>query len=52
VNAENILNIRQTKYDPLLLLQRAPDGSWTVDTWAPTDGFVVNGGVRFKFGGH
>lgn len=51
VNAENILNIRQTKYDPLLLPQRAPDGSWTVDAWAPTDGFVVNGGIRFKLGG-
>ena len=52
VNAENILDIRQTKYDPLLLPQRAPDGSWTVDAWAPTDGFVLNGGIRFKFGGH
>ena len=52
VNAENILNIRQTKYDPLLLPARAPDGRWTVDAWGPTDGFVINGGVRLKFGGH
>jgi len=52
VNAENILDIRQTKYDRLLLPQRAPDGSWTVDAWAPTDGFVVNGGIRVRFGGH
>ena len=51
VNAENILGIRQTRYDPLLLPQRAPDGRWTVDVWAPTDGFVVNGGVCLKFGG-
>ena len=51
VNAENILGVRQTRYDPLLLQQRAPDGRWTVDVWAPTDGFVVNGGVRLKFGG-
>jgi len=51
VNAENILNIRQTKYDPLRLPARAPDGRWTVDAWGPTDGFVINGGVRFKFGG-
>jgi iron complex outermembrane receptor protein len=51
VNAENILGVRQTKYDSLLLPERAPDGRWTVDVWAPTDGFVVNGGVRFRFGG-
>lgn len=52
VNAENILNVRQTRYDPLLRPARAPDGRWTVDAWGPTDGFVINGGVRFKFGGH
>ncbi|WP_231736595.1 MULTISPECIES: TonB-dependent receptor plug domain-containing protein [Sphingobium] len=51
LNAENLLDIRQTKYDPLLLPQRAPDGRWTVDAWAPTDGFTVNGGIRLRFGG-
>ena len=51
LNAENILNIRQTKYDPLLLRTRAPDGRWTVDVWAPTEGFVLNGGIRLRFGG-
>lgn len=51
LNLENLLNVRQTKYDPMLLPMRAPDGRWTVDAWAPTDGFVVNGGVRLKFGG-
>jgi outer membrane receptor for ferrienterochelin and colicins len=51
VNAENLLDVRQTRYDPLLLPQRSPVGAWTVDTWAPTDGRVVNGGVRFRFGG-
>ena len=50
LNAENLLNMRQTHYDPLLLPRRAPDGSWTVDAWGPTDGFVVNGGLRFRFG--
>lgn len=44
VNAENLLDVRQTRYDPLLLLQRAPVGSWTVDAWAPSDGRVINGG--------
>jgi iron complex outermembrane receptor protein len=51
LNAENILGIRQTKYDPILRPTRAPDGRWTVDVWAPTEGFVLNGGVRFRFGG-
>ncbi|MET0373398.1 MAG: TonB-dependent receptor, partial [Rhizorhabdus sp.] len=51
VNAENILDVRQSKYDPLLLPARAIDGRWTVDAWAPTDGFVVNAGVRLSFGG-
>ena len=50
-NAENILNVRQTRYDPLLLPQRAPSGRWTVDVWAPTEGFTLNAGVRLRFGG-
>ncbi|MEN3749851.1 TonB-dependent receptor [Sphingomonas sp. HF-S3] len=51
VNAENLLDVRQTRWDPLLLPQRAPVGSWTVDAWAPSDGRVINGGVRLRFGG-
>jgi outer membrane receptor for ferrienterochelin and colicins len=50
-NAENILGVRQTRYDPLLLPQRLPDGRWTVDVWAPTDGFILNAGLRLRFGG-
>lgn len=49
LNLENILDVRQTGYHPLTLPQRAHDGRWTVDAWAPADGFVVNGGVRFRF---
>ncbi|MFN7180084.1 TonB-dependent receptor plug domain-containing protein [Hyphomonas sp.] len=49
INAENILNVRQTREEPLLLPARAPDGQWTTDIWSRNDGFIVNGGVRLKF---
>jgi iron complex outermembrane receptor protein len=48
-NLENIGNVRQTRYNPLLLPERAPDGRWTVDSWAPLDGRVLNGGIRVTF---
>ncbi len=51
INAENILDVRQTKYNPLVRRLRNPAGAWTVDAWAPTDGFVLNGGIRLRFGG-
>jgi iron complex outermembrane receptor protein len=51
LNLENLLDIRQTKYDPLVLPRRSAEGGWTTDVWAPTDGFVANAGVRLKFGG-
>jgi outer membrane receptor for ferrienterochelin and colicins len=49
LNLENLSNVRQTRWDPLLLPSRAPDGRWTVDAWAPLDGRVINGGVRLAF---
>ncbi len=51
MNAENLLNVRQTRHDPLVLPSRAPDGRWTVDVWSPIEGFTVNGGVRLRVGG-
>jgi len=51
VNLENILDERQTKYDPLVLPRRSPEGGWTVDAWGPTDGFVANAGIRLVLGG-
>jgi iron complex outermembrane receptor protein len=48
-NSENLLDVRQTKYNPLVLPRRTPDGRWTVDAWAPLDGRVVNGGIRVFF---
>lgn len=49
INAENLANRRQTKYDSLVRPSRRFDGRWTVDAWAPLDGFVVNAGVRARF---
>ena len=51
INAENLLNIRQTKEDPLLLPTQHPSGRWTTDIWSRNDGFTVNAGLRFQFGG-
>lgn len=50
LNAENLLNVRQTKDQSLLLPQQAPSGRWTTDIWSRNDGFTVNAGIRFKFG--
>jgi iron complex outermembrane receptor protein len=50
LNLENLLDVRQTKYDPLPLPARGADGRWAVDAWAPLEGFVANGGVRLRFG--
>jgi outer membrane receptor protein involved in Fe transport len=49
LNLENLTNVRQTRWNSLLRPARGPDGRWTVDAWAPLDGRVINGGVRFSF---
>ena len=49
LNLENLTNVRQTRWDPVLRPDRGIDGRWTVDAWAPLDGRVLNGGVRLKF---
>jgi len=49
VNAENLGNVKQTRYDRLIRPTQHFDGRWTVDAWAPLDGRVVNGGFRWNF---
>ncbi|MYD69677.1 MAG: TonB-dependent receptor [Acidobacteria bacterium] len=49
VNLENLTDVRQQRWDPILRPDRAIDGRWTVDAWAPLDGRVINGGVRVQF---
>ena len=49
VNAENLGNLKQTDFEPLLRQTRGVDGRWTVDGWAPLDGRNINVGVRLAF---
>jgi len=49
LNAENLLDVRQTRHDPLIRPAPRPDGRWTVDAWAPLEGRVINGGMRVTF---
>jgi iron complex outermembrane receptor protein len=49
INAENIGNVKQTNWNPLVRPNQGVDGRWTVDAWAPLDGRNVNGGVRLIF---
>jgi iron complex outermembrane receptor protein len=49
LNGENLTDVHQSRWDPLLRPQRAPDGRWTVDQWAPIEGRVLNGGLRVAF---
>ena len=47
LNLENVLDTQQTDYGPVVLGPRATPTF--ADIWAPTDGFVANGGVKLDF---
>lgn len=49
LNADDITDVRQTRFDPLLLPRQAPTGRWTTDVWAPLDGRIINVGARLRF---
>jgi len=49
VNGENLMDVRQTRWEPLLRPARGFDGRWTVDAWAPLDGRNINAGVRLAW---
>ena len=49
INFENLTNVRQTRFDLLLLPSRGPSGRWTTDAWTDLSGFTANEGVRFAF---
>ncbi|MGH7678166.1 MAG: TonB-dependent receptor, partial [Gemmatimonadaceae bacterium] len=49
LNAENLTNVRQTRFDPLVRPARGDGGRWTTDAWTELAGATVNGGVRLIF---
>lgn len=50
LNAENLLDVRQTKEESLLLPQQSASGRWTTDIWSRNDGFTINAGFRVSLG--
>lgn len=48
-NADNLTNVRQTDYAPLLRPTRQPGQSWTVGQWAPVEGRLISVGMRYRF---
>jgi len=48
-NFENLLNVRQTKYQPLVRPTPTVGGRWTTDVWAPLEGFMANVAVRYRW---
>jgi iron complex outermembrane receptor protein len=49
-NVENLTDVRQTKYAPVVLPARAADGRWTVTPWAPLEGRTFSLGLRVHGG--
>ena len=48
-NFENLLNVRQTDYAPLVRPAPGTGGRWTTDVWAPLEGFMANVAVRYRW---
>lgn len=48
LNGVNLTDRRLTRSQPLLLPARAADGRWTVDSWGPLEGRVINLGLRWQ----
>jgi outer membrane receptor for ferrienterochelin and colicins len=48
LHGENLTNVHQTQFDPLLLPTSGLGGRWTTDIWAPLAGRVINVGARLR----
>jgi iron complex outermembrane receptor protein len=49
LHGEDLNNVRQTSYDPIIRPTPGPGGRWTTDVWAPLEGSVVNAGLRWQY---
>jgi len=49
LNLENLTDVRQSNYNPLLRPVASPLGQLVVSAWAPLEGRTINGGIRFAF---
>jgi iron complex outermembrane receptor protein len=49
INGENLADLRQTRYDPLLTPAPSAELTRTTEVWAPLEGRVVNAGIRARF---
>lgn len=48
LNLENLTDVRQTRFDPLVRPTPGEGGRRTVDAWAPLDGRSINAGLRVR----
>lgn len=48
LNLDNLTNVRQTHFDPLLRQTPGEGGRRTVDEWAPLEGRSANAGLRVR----
>ncbi|MBI3982015.1 MAG: TonB-dependent receptor [Gemmatimonadetes bacterium] len=48
LNAENLGNVRLSRYHPLVLRVPGRGGRWTTDAWTELSGRTINGGVRWQ----
>jgi outer membrane receptor for ferrienterochelin and colicins len=48
-NFENLLDVRQTRYEPLIHPTPTVGGRWTTDVWAPLEGFMANVALRYRW---
>ena len=49
INLENLTDVRQSEFDPLLRPVPTPSGRLVVGAWAPLEGRTINGGLRIGF---
>jgi len=49
LSTENLTNVLQTSFDPLLLPQPSRSGRWTTDVWAPLSGRIFRLGARLNY---